>query len=148
MGLRSALSGRRGRLAAVLLLATAAVSLLAIRAAGESLAYYTTPEEFAQQLDASGKRWRVGGRVVEGTIVEENSRPSRFEIVGEHGERMTISYPDGPVPSLFGPTAFVVVEGESDASGTLLASSLIIKHEDEFLTEDELRDRSGLPGRR
>jgi cytochrome c-type biogenesis protein CcmE len=62
--------------------------------------------------------------------------PARFDIEGDHGERMTINYPAGAVPNLFGPRAFVVVEGEADGPGTLRASSVIIKHEDEFLTED------------
>lgn len=130
------LASRRVRLVAVLLVATAAVSVLAVSAAGGAFSYYVTPEEFAQQLDTEGKRWRVGGRVVEGTIVERNGRPVAWEIVGDGGERMTISYESGPLPSLFGPWAFVVVDGEADGPSSLRASRVIIKHEDEFLKDD------------
>lgn len=130
------LASRRARLVAVLVLATAAVSVLAVSAAGGTFSYYVTPEEFAQQLDTEGKRWRVGGRVVEGTIVERNGRPVAWEIVGDGGERMNISYESGPLPSLFGPWAFVVVDGEADGPSSLLASKVIIKHEDEFLKDD------------
>lgn len=126
---------RRARLLIVLLAASFGVTVLALSAAGDSMSYYVTPEEFSQQLDASGSRWRVGGRVVEGTIADEGGRPVRFEIEGDHGERMTISYPVGATPNLFGPKAFVIVEGESNGPGALLASSVIIKHEDEFLRE-------------
>jgi cytochrome c-type biogenesis protein CcmE len=38
------------------------------------------------------------------------------------------------VPNLFGPRAFVVVEGASEGPGLLRASSVIIKHENEFVT--------------
>lgn len=130
------LASRRARLVAVLVLATAAVSVLAVSAAGGTFSYYVTPEEFAQQLDTEGKRWRVGGRVVEGTIVERNGRPVAWEIVGDGGERMNISYESGPLPSLFGPWAFVVIDGEADGPSSLLASKVIIKHEDEFLKDD------------
>ncbi len=129
------LASRRARLVAVLVLATAAVSVLAVSAAGGTFSYYVTPDEFAQQLDTEGKRWRVGGRVVEGTIVERNGRPVAWEIVGDGGERMNISYESGPLPSLFGPWAFVVVDGEADGPLSLRASQVIIKHEDEFLKD-------------
>lgn len=127
------LSTRRARLVAVLLLASVAISGLAVSAAGSSLSYYTTPDEFAQQIDREGTRWRVGGRVVEGTVVEEAGRPVSFSIVGDHGERMDIAY-GGIKPNLFGPGAFVVVEGTAEGGGRLRASSVIIKHENEFLT--------------
>jgi cytochrome c-type biogenesis protein CcmE len=131
---RAFFTSRRGQLLAVLLGVSFLVTVLAVRAAGNTLSYYVTPEEFAQQVDPKSNRWRVGGRVVEGTVIEEGGRPSRFVIEGEHGERMTISYPAGPVPNLFGPRAFVVVEGASEGPGMLKASSVIIKHENEFLT--------------
>jgi cytochrome c-type biogenesis protein CcmE len=128
------LGSRRAQLIAVLLGVAFLVTVLAVQAADDTLSYYVTPEEFAQEVNPGSNRWRVGGRVVEGTVVEDGGRPSRFEIVGEHGERMTISYPAGAVPSLFGPGAFVVVEGSSEGAQQLRASSVIIKHENEFLT--------------
>ncbi len=139
------LATRRARLIAILLVSTAAISFLAVRAAGSSLSYYVTPEEFAQQLDTEGRRWRVGGRVVEGSIEERNGRPYRWEIAGDHGERLVVLYEEGPVPGLFGNHTFVIVEGETaaldpneavaGAPPTLVATSLIIKHEDEMVLE-------------
>ncbi len=127
------LAGRRARLVALLVMATVAITALTVSAAGSSLSYYATPEEFAQKLESSGQRWRVGGRVVDGTVAEERDRPVSFTIQGEHGERMDIAY-SGMKPNLFGPGAFVVVEGTADGPGRLKASSVIIKHENEFLT--------------
>ena len=63
-----------------------------------------------------------------------SGRPVRFDILGDDGERMTIDY-DGVVPNLFGPGAFVVVDGVRDEAGRLTASSVIIKHENEFYSE-------------
>jgi cytochrome c-type biogenesis protein CcmE len=125
------LAGRRARLVLVLAVATLAIGVLAVRAAGSSLSYYSTPEEFAQQLDTTGKTWRVGGRVVDGTIVDRDGRPVSFDIAGDHGERMTIKY-DGTVPDLFGPGAFVVAEGTAAGPGELSASSVVIKHDNAF----------------
>lgn len=133
-GARAFLATRRGQLLLGLLGMSFVVSFLAVNAAGSALSYYVTPEEFVQVVPGSDTRFRVGGRVIGDTIVLEEGRPARFVIEGEHGERMTISYPQGPVPGLFGDRAFVVLEGESDGPGSLRASSMIIKHENEFLT--------------
>ena len=125
---------RRGRLVALFLLSTAAIGALAAVAASSSLSYYVTPEEFARELDPEGGRWRVGGRVVPGTITGSAGQPISFEIEGEQGERMAISY-DGVVPGLFGPRTFVVVEGVAEGAARLVASSVVVKHENEFVTD-------------
>ncbi len=130
------LASRRARLIAVLALASVAITVLALQAAGSSLSYYVTPEEFAQEIDPEGGRWRVGGRVVEGSVVERNGRPIAFVIEGEEGETMQVTY-DGVVPGLFGPRAFVVVEGEAAGPRQLEASSVIIRHEPEFVTDED-----------
>ena len=128
------LASRRARLVVILVIATAAITAMAVQAFDG--AYYTTPEEFAQEIDAEGRRWRVGGRVVDGTIVEENGRPVSWVIEGEEGETMRIEY-DGIVPDLFTPRAFVVVEGVAAGEGLLQATSVIIRHEPEFVTDAE-----------
>jgi cytochrome c-type biogenesis protein CcmE len=131
------LSSRRARLVAILVVASLGISVLAVQAAGSSLSYYVTPDEFAKQIDVQDKRWRVGGRVVEDSIVEENGRPVSFVIQSEDGlQTMNISY-DGVKPNLFGPRAFVIVEGTADAPGHLKATSVIIKHESEFVTSTD-----------
>ncbi|MYE45751.1 MAG: cytochrome c maturation protein CcmE [Chloroflexi bacterium] len=131
---RGPLASQRARLLAILVIATIAITALAFQAFDG--AYYTTPEEFAQEIDAEGRRWRVGGRVVDGTIVEQNGRPVSWVIEGEAGETMRIEY-DGVVPGLFSPRAFVVVEGVAAGEGLLQATSVIIRHEPEFVTDAE-----------
>lgn len=126
------LASRRSRLILLLAVATAAIGVLSFRAASSSVSYYVTPEEFAQQIgDRSDARWRVGGRVVPDTIRQDGKSVS-FDIQGDHGERMSITY-TGVLPNLFGPYAFVVVDGTSDRTGHLQASSVVIKHENEFI---------------
>lgn len=127
------LSSRRARLVMLLVVATAAIGLLAFKAASSSVSYYVTPEEFSQQIgNKADARWRVGGRVVPETI-KQDGKSVAFDIVGEHGEQMAITY-TGVVPNLFGPHAFVVIDGKSDRPGHLEASSVVIKHENEFMS--------------
>ncbi len=126
------LASRRTRLVLLLVVATAAIGLLSFRAASSSISYYVTPEEFAQQVgDKTDARWRVGGRVV-GETIQQDGKSVRFDIQGDHGEQMSITY-TGVLPNLFGPYAFVVVDGRADRPGHLDASSVVIKHENEFM---------------
>lgn len=125
------LVSRRAKLVGVLVLASLAITGLAVSAAGSSMSYYVTPEEFAQKLDRAGTTFRVGGRVIGDSVVEEHGRPTSFAITGDHGERMDIVY-SGVKPDLFGPGAFVVIDGKADGPNRLQASSVIIKHENAF----------------
>ena len=122
------------------MVASAAVTVLAVQAASGSISYYSTPEEIREHTqgatDVDGTQWRVGGRVVGPSIVEEHGRPVSFDIVGEEGETLSIAY-DGIVPNLFGPQAFVVVEGTVIGDNLLRASDVIIKHENEFVSDPD-----------
>ncbi|MEI7926802.1 MAG: cytochrome c maturation protein CcmE [Chloroflexota bacterium] len=129
------LTSRRARLVALLLVATAAISALAFRAAGESVSYYITPEEFLRNERLHDQRVRVAGRVIEGTIQEQAGRPIAFQIMGDANDKVQIDYPKGVVPNLFGPYALVIVEGTGRRGGHVQADSIIIKHENEFYAD-------------
>lgn len=128
------LTSNRNRLLMLLIVSTVAIGALAFRAASGDLSYYVEPDEFLAQIEGhEDDRWRVGGRVVDGTIVESSGRPVAFDIEGETGETISVTY-EGIVPNLFTATAFVVVEGRLSGDGTFDATSLVIKHENEFFS--------------
>ena len=127
-------ASRRSRLVALLLVATAAVSVLVVVSAGASLSYYVTPEEYQQQSTGDDTRWRIAGRVIGESIVEVDGRPISFTILGYEGVTVEVAY-DGGYPSLFGPNTLVIVEGVSGPGGGIDASSVIVKHENEFVTD-------------
>jgi len=130
------LSSNRNRLLLLLVASTVGIGALAWRAASDDISYYVEPDEFLAQVEAGDtSRWRVGGRVVAGTVVEQNGRPVAWEIEGTEGSRIAVVY-DGIVPNLFTEGAFVVVEGSLGEGGeTLTATSVIIKHENEFFSD-------------
>lgn len=127
-------ANRRTRLVVLLLVATAAISVLAFRAAGASVSYYLTPAEYLADPTLEGTRVRVAGRVVEGSIVHVAGRPVAFDIFGDDNDVISVTYEDGVVPNLFTEYALVVAEG-TGVPGGVDASSIIIKHEDEMFSE-------------
>lgn len=129
------LSSRRARLVMLLVVASAAITVLAFKAAGASVSYYLTPAEYLADPAYQDTRVRVAGRVIDGTIVEEAGRPVAFAIQGDENDRLSIVYPEGEVPNLFGPYALVIVEGTGRADQRIDADAVIIKHEDEFFAD-------------
>lgn len=129
------LASRRARLIMVLVVATAAISVLAFKAAGSSLSYYLTPAEYLSNPSLEDTRVRVAGRVVAGSVTEVAGRPVAFDIQGDEEDRLSIRFEHGVVPNMFGPYALVVVEGTGRAGGVVDADSIIIKHEDEFFAD-------------
>ena len=82
----------------------------------------------------STNRWRVGGRIVDGTVIEESGRPIYWDIEGSNGAKISIQY-EGVVPNLFTEGAFIVVEGYLDKEkNSIVANSVVIKHENEFFS--------------
>lgn len=133
------LASRRARLVMLLVVATAAISVLAFRAAGASVSYYLTPAEYLADSTREGTRVRVAGRVVEDSIVEQAGRPIAFEIFGDEDDRIAVTFDKGVVPNMFGPYALVVVEGVG-VPGGVDADAVIIKHEDEFFADTPPND--------
>lgn len=129
-------SSNRNRLLLLLAISTIAIGVLAFRAASGDLSYYVEPDEFLAKIeDNENSRWRVGGRVVPDSIIEQSGQPISFDIAGESGERISITY-DGLVPNLFTDNAFVVVDGRLQESGHFQATRVVIKHENEFFSEN------------
>ncbi len=134
--MRTLFASRRSRLTAFLVIATAAVSVLVIAAAGSSLSfsYYVTPEEYQARADGDETRWRVAGRVIGESVVERDGSRIGFSILGHKGATVNVVY-DGSYPSLFGPDTLVIVEGHEGEGGRIDAVSVIVKHENEFVTD-------------
>ncbi|WKZ83055.1 MAG: cytochrome c maturation protein CcmE [Acidimicrobiia bacterium] len=99
---------------------------------GENLVYYRTPSEVADATEPGPDRFRLGGQVVPGSIVE-NGATILFE-VGDGKEIVAVEHSGAP-QQLFREGIGVVVEGTWD--GTVFRSdSMIIKHDEQYRTED------------
>ena len=129
------LSNNRNRLLALLTISTMGIITLAWQAGASDFSYYVEPEEFLIRVsEDSTNRWRVGGRIVDGTVIEESGRPIYWDIEGNNGAKISIQY-EGVVPNLFTEGAFIVVEGYLDKEkNSIVANSDVIKHENEFFS--------------
>ena len=98
-----------------------------------------TPQEFIETQHSNNLRIRVGGRVVEKSVKYNDLGITKFEIFDENNIKISIIH-DGVLPSLFGPKTFIIAEGFALNKNQLKSRSIIVKHENEFLTDLEKAD--------
>ena len=97
----------------------------------ESLVYYRVPAEVAG-TPAEATRFRLGGQVVPGTVTETSGGVD-FEV--SDGDAVVFVSHTGSPQQLFREGIGVVVEGEWDGS-VFRSDSMIIKHDEQYRTED------------
>lgn len=92
-----------------------------------SLVYYNTPAE-VQARDSSDSRFRLAGRVISGSVVEE---ATTVAFVVEDCDTSVAVVHTGVPPQLFAEGIGVVVEGTWD--GTVFESdTMLVKHDEQY----------------
>ena len=123
----------------LMIISTILFLVFAVYSANNAFTYYLTPEEFIQKEYNPNLRIRVGGRVVEKSIKYNDLGITKFEIFGENNIKISVTH-EGMLPSLFGPRTFIIAEGLAINSNAIRSKSVIVKHENEFLTDLEDAD--------
>lgn len=104
----------------------------------ENVTYFYSPAMIAEkeaELIASQKSIRLGGLVEKGSVtrhIEEHGGATLSFSVTDGGKRMQVSYTGMP-PDLFREEQGVVAEGRVTAPGTFVASTLLAKHDENYM---------------
>lgn len=107
-----------------------------------NLTYYHTPKEIlTDPLAFESRTIRVMGLVKPGSLtVSSQGMVNHFEISETSDEYLSVSY-RGALPDMFREGQGVVVEGVMDKSGSFTASTLLVKHTEEYKTQDHDADK-------
>lgn len=128
----------KGRAAFLILSAAAALGLLTVLfsqlLADNAVLYLEPREALAQQDDLpDGEEFRLGGWILPDSVVTEGDS-LRFEVT-DFAETIPVVTSATP-PQLFGEDIPVLLDGTFD-DGTFVASTIILRHEEEYIPEDE-----------
>jgi cytochrome c-type biogenesis protein CcmE len=115
---------------AVVLLSSTAIGLVAWALSGNINLFYP-PAEVAAGLAPSDRTIRVGGMVVEGSVERGNDLITTFAVT-DYEAQVTVTY-RGILPDLFAEGEGVVASGQLDASGVLVASEVLAKHDENYM---------------
>lgn len=93
----------------------------------QTMVYYATVKELKMQGDdAVGRGFRVGGKVVPGSVVRSADRVQVRFAIEEDGEQLVVVY-DGVLPDTFREEADVLVEGKMLPDHTFQATNVFTK---------------------
>ena len=118
-------------LPAILVLGVLVVLLVNLSA---NLVYFRTPTELLTEIEPSEARLRLGGQVVEGSVLESGET---LLLTVTDGRESTAVIHNGVVPQLFSEGQGVIVEGTWDGS-SFHSDSMLIRHDEQYRTEDNV----------
>jgi cytochrome c-type biogenesis protein CcmE len=133
---RRRIAARRQRRFALIAIALGVLGLavgLALYALSGSIVFFRTPTEIAQGVVGPGARLRVGGLVKEGSVVRNADRISF--IITDTANEVKVTY-SGIVPDLFREGQGVVAEGALQADRSLVADSVLAKHDERYMPRE------------
>ena len=107
---------------------------LVLYALRDTIVFFYTPSEIAQKQIAPGTRLRLGGLVAMGSLAKAQGTTVTFAIT-DLTKTMNVSYV-GQLPDLFREGQGVVAEGVLDASGALMADTVLAKHDEKYMPKD------------
>jgi cytochrome c-type biogenesis protein CcmE len=119
-----------GSIGAVLALA-AGLMLFALR---DSVAFFRSPSEVAEQKVRPGERFRLGGLVEAGTVDKGVGDRVAFAVT-DGKATVKVSY-RGILPDLFREGQGVVTEGVLEADGSFRADTVLAKHDETYMPRE------------
>jgi cytochrome c-type biogenesis protein CcmE len=103
---------------------------LGIKAFSENLLYFYTPSDILDGKAPTNKSFRVGG-LVENDSVERNGMFVTFSVT-DNIESIEVTY-EGILPDLFREGQGVVASGSLSNRNTFIATSVLAKHDENYM---------------
>ncbi len=97
----------------------------------ESIVFFNSPTDIADNSTALGKRIRLGGMVKMGSL---DNLQIRFAVT-DGNKDIPVSY-RGIVPDLFREGQGVVAEGHVEPGGTFTADTVLAKHDENYMPRE------------
>jgi cytochrome c-type biogenesis protein CcmE len=107
---------------------------LVLNAMRDSIVFFSTPSEVAAKHIVAGKRFRLGGMVLPGSVTRGDNLQVGF-VVTDGDAKIAVNY-HGALPDLFREGQGVVTEGKLDSGGTFVADTVLAKHDENYMPKD------------
>jgi cytochrome c-type biogenesis protein CcmE len=124
----------------VLMLVGSAVAL-ALTALRQNIAFFVTPTQIATGEVQGGKRFRLGGLVVAGSVRQGQGHETAFAVT-DNARQVDVVF-GGLLPDLFREGQGVVAQGALRGDGVFVADEVLAKHDERYMPKevaDALKD--------
>jgi cytochrome c-type biogenesis protein CcmE len=133
-GVTPRMTPRQKRIGAVVLIimGMGIAALLILTAFEKNLMYFYTPSEVAQGEVPTDRKFRIGGMVVDGSVVRnDDSLAVQFDLT-DTAHIVTVEY-DGILPDLFREGQGIVANGSLSVDGRFIAAEVLAKHDENYM---------------
>jgi cytochrome c-type biogenesis protein CcmE len=110
-----------------------AVALI-LTALSQNIVYFYAPAELAQHPLAEGRRFRLGGLVLQGSVKREAENVVDFAVTDRRAT-VKVRY-QGILPDLFREGQGVVAEGRLGPGGVFVADQVLAKHDERYMPRE------------
>ncbi len=118
---------------ASLIVAGVAVSVgLMLMALQENLNHFYSPSQVAAEEAPSGRAFRLGGLVEEGSLRREDDGLTVHFVVTDTAEKTPVVF-TGILPDLFREGQGIIAQGKLDSGGVFKADEVLAKHDEEYM---------------
>ena len=124
---------KRTLIIVAVLIAIGVAALLILNALNSNIALYVTPSEVAAGKAPQGQAFRIGGMVRDGSL-KRDGLTVRF-VITDLVKDIPVAY-TGILPDLFKEGKGAVIQGRMNASGEFIASEVLAKHDENYMTPD------------
>lgn len=104
---------------------------LVLYALSQNINLFFTPTDIAQQHYDNSRPFRLGGMVVNGSVVREQNLKVNFEVT-DYAHNTKVAY-KGILPDLFREGQGMVALGQLDENGIFVASEILAKHDENYM---------------
>lgn len=128
---------KRRRLAFLLcgMVTLGAAAALVLSAFEDSIVYFYSPSDVAENKPPPDRRFRIGGIVVRDSVVRDADGKTVEFRVTDTANTIEIAY-TGILPDLFREGQGVVAEGRLDADGRFRADEVLAKHDETYMPKE------------
>jgi len=141
---------RRQRLILVglMLCGVGAAVAFGLNAFRQNIMLFHSPTDIAAGAVEAGRRFRIGGMVVDGSVVRDGGDLNvRFEVT-DTAEQVPVVF-NGILPDLFREGQGIVAMGKLDSDGVFVADEVLAKHDENYMPPEvaEALEKAGrMPG--
>jgi len=100
----------------------------------ESIVFFHSPTDIAENKTAPGKRVRLGGLVKTGSVERGDNLQIHFKVT-DGNKDIPVNY-RGIVPDLFREGQGVIAEGHIEPGGTFIADTVLAKHDENYMPRE------------
>jgi len=107
---------------------------LVLYALSDRIVFFNSPSDIRANAPAPGQRIRLGGLVVEGSVVKGTDGSVHFAVT-DGAASIPVAY-RGILPDLFREGQGVVTEGVLQANGDFSADTVLAKHDENYMPKE------------